>query len=205
MSYSDFTLEMVRQNFGVTVRDQILFEPIGDLVPSPWLREALQRGLGTYIVTEKARSEFIVAPILSECREHLDHRINIYSGVTLNMSPQQGLTGDCDFILARSDSKFDLQSPLMLIVEAKKHDIDQGIGQCAAELLGACLYNERAGKRLPFLYGCVTTGENWHFLKLQGNELHLHPERYPIGQISKILWLLVQCLKDVDQQAADAA
>ena len=93
----------------------------------------------------------------------------------------------------------------MLIVEAKKHDIDQGLGQCAAELLGACRFNERNGKHLPYLYGCVTTGELWQFLKLQGNELQLHPRRFAINEISKVLWFLVECLRDVDQQASEAA
>jgi hypothetical protein len=91
----------------------------------------------------------------------------------------------------------------MLIREAKKHDIDYG--QCAAQMLGACRYNERKGWRLPYLYGCVTTGELWHFLNLQGNELQLHPERFALKEIAKILWFLVECLKDLDQQASDAA
>jgi hypothetical protein len=41
-----------------------------------------------YTVTEKARSEFIVAPILVECRQRLQHRINVFSGVTLDAEPK---------------------------------------------------------------------------------------------------------------------
>lgn len=59
MSYSDFTLEILRHQFGMTVRDQALFEPIGDLVPSPWLRESLQKGSNPARVSEKARSSTI--------------------------------------------------------------------------------------------------------------------------------------------------
>jgi hypothetical protein len=205
MSYSDFTLEKLRHEYGITLRDQVFFDPVGDLIPSPWLRESLNRGMSTYIVTEKARSEFIVAPILMECREKFQHGVSVFSGTTLNVDPAKGLAGECDFILARTESRYDLQAPLMLILEAKKHDIDQGLGQCAAQMLGACRYNESEGKPLPFLYGCVTTGELWHFLKLQGNDLQAHPERFAIKEISKILWFILQCLKDVDQQVSEAA
>jgi hypothetical protein len=143
MGYSDFTLYMVRHRFGVTVRDQLSFEEIGDLAPSPWLRESLENGIQLSRVSEKARGEFIVAPILIECRERMQRRISVFSGVALNVDAEQGLNGECDFILARTPSTAALQAPLMVIVEAKKQDIDEGIGQCAAQVLGACRYNER--------------------------------------------------------------
>ena len=135
----------------------------------------------------------------------LENRFNVYSGVTLDVAPEDGLTGECDFILARGISKFELQAPLMLILEAKKHDIDQGRSQCAAQMLAACRYIERDGKHLPYLYGCVTNGRAWHFLKLQGSEVQLHPELFAIDDISKILWFFVACLKDLDQQISEAA
>ena len=171
MAYSDFTLDRVRHEFGVTVRDQALFETIGDLVPSAWLRESLQKGAGPARASEKARGEFIVAPILIECCNRLEPSINIFSGVTLDADPAKELNGVCDFILARSASRYALESPLMMIVEAKKHDIDEGLGQCAAQMLAATRYNERDGKPVPWLYGCVTNGDLWHFLKLEGNAL----------------------------------
>ena len=205
MSYSDFTMDMVRRGFGITVRDHVLFEPVSDLVPSPWLRESLQKGSGPAFISEKARGEFIVAPILIECRERMQNRVNIFSGIRLDVDPGKGLTGQCDFVLARTASALVLQSPLMLILEAKKHDIEEGASQCAAQLLGACQYNERDGRPLPYIYGCVTNGDSWLFLRLQGKDLQVHPERFTIKEVSKILGFLVQCLKDVDQQASDAA
>jgi hypothetical protein len=205
MGYSDFTLDMVRHRFGVTVRDQLSFEEIGDLAPSPWLRESLENGIQLSRVSDKARGEFIVAPILIECRERMQRRISVFSGVALNVDAEQGLNGECDFILARTPSTAALQAPLMVIVEAKKQDIDEGIGQCAAQVLGACRYNEREGILAPYLYGCVTNGEMWQFLKLQGIDLQLHPTRFAINEVSKILWFLVQSLKDVDQRASKAA
>jgi len=115
------------------------------------------------------------------------------------------LKGECDFILAKAPPTPALRAPVVVIVEAKKNDIEAGLGQCAAQLLGARLYNAQEGKAVPSVYGCVTTGDAWQFLKLAGNELLIHPERLPIQELPKILWFLVECLRDVDREAAALA
>ncbi len=56
------------------------------MVPvSPSLRSILDEyvPLATSIHTEKARSEFIVAPILLEVRRLMDRRISLFSGLEL--------------------------------------------------------------------------------------------------------------------------
>jgi hypothetical protein len=205
MTYLDFSLDILQRDFAIKVHDQALFDPLGDLVPSAQLQNHLQAIAGVAIVSEKARSEFIVAPILVECRERMQRRINIFSGVRLDVDAERGLKGECDFILARSESRYAVQAPIMVILEAKKHDMDEGLGQCTAQLLGAYRYNEREGKPVAHLYGCVTTGESWQFLKIAGNNLQIHPERFAIKEVSRILWFLMECLKDVDQLASEAA
>jgi hypothetical protein len=205
MAYSNFTLNMVRHNLGISVRDGALFEPIGDLVPSPWLRETLHKGVEPAMISEKSRAEFIVAPLLIECRERLQHRINIFSGIRLDVDPEKGLNGECDFVLARTPSAAAFISPLMLILEAKRHDIEEGTWQCAAQLHAACRFNERDGKIAPYLYGCVTNGETWLFMKLQGTELTLQPRRLNLVEISKILWFVMECVQDIDQKVKEAA
>ena len=206
MSYSDFTLEMLRRSFGITVRDQLLFDPVGQLDPSPWLRQSLGAGADLALVSEKARSEFIVAPILVACRELLANRFHVFSGVRLDADPGRGLKGECDFILARSASSYVMQAPLLFILEAKKNDIEEGLGQCAAQMFGAKLYNLAEGSPSSLSYGCVTTGEAWQFLMLHDTQLHIHPERFFIGDVGRILWFLVQCLTEADRHvAAEAA
>jgi hypothetical protein len=201
MNYRDFTFETVRQQFGIKLRDQALFEAVGDLVPTPWLRESLQNGEGPARVSEKACGEFIVAPILIECREYLKRGINIFSGVRLDVDAEKGLAGVCDFILARSASVIVFHMALMPIVVPRKYDMEEGVAQCAAQMVGAGWFNERKKLRLPYLYGCVTNGPMWQFLRLKDNELQIHPERFDISQLGRILWFFVQCLKDLDQQA----
>jgi hypothetical protein len=38
----------------------------------------------------------------------------------------------------------------MVILEAKKHDIKEGLGQWGAPMTGAKVYNEREGRKAPF-------------------------------------------------------
>jgi len=202
MSYSDFTLEILRRDYGMKVKDEALFNPVESLEASAWLVQALEKGHDLALFSEKARSEFIVAPVLMACRELLNARIHIFSGVWLDADPDRGLKGECDFILARSTSAFVLQSPLMLVLEAKKNDIEAGLGQCGAQMLGAKIYNERDGNPAAAVYGCVTTGEFWQFLKLENGTLTIHPERFSLKEIGKILWFMVQSLRKLDRQAA---
>jgi hypothetical protein len=197
MTYSDFTLADVRRTFHLTTRDHALFPVIGSLEPSAWLQYALDKGKDLAVWSEKARSEFIVAPILMTCREFLEEKIHVYSGVWLDAAADQGLKGECDFILARTASAYDLQGPLMVVLEAKKHDLDVGLGQCAAQMVGARVFNEKDGNPVPMIYGCVTNGSEWQFLKLQGQDLILQPLRTRTDDIGQILWLIVECVKDV--------
>jgi hypothetical protein len=197
MTYSDFSIAEVRRTFHLTLRDHALFPVIGSLEPSEWLRYALEKGKDLAVWSEKARSEFIVAPILMACREILEEKVHVFSGVSLDAAPEQGLKGECDFILAKTASAYDLQGPLMVVVEAKKHDLDVGLGQCAAQMLGARIFNEKDDTPIPVIYGCVTNGSLWQFLKLEGHELILHPQRLPTGELGQILWMIVECVKDV--------
>src|SRR5579871_4783944 len=143
MSYSGFTLESLRHAFGLKVRDHALFEQVGTIAPSPWLQEALAKGQDLAFISEKARSEFIVAPVLMARRGLVGHHLRIFSGARLDVDAERGLKGECDFLLGRSESSLVFQAPLMVVLEAKKNDIEEGLGQCAAQMLGARIYNER--------------------------------------------------------------
>lgn len=63
------------------------------------------------LISEKARSEFLVAPILLEVKAHLKDAISIYSGIRFDVSKEEGLQGICDFIISRSEPLPTLQSP----------------------------------------------------------------------------------------------
>ena len=151
MAYTDFTLESAEADLGVTVRPGPLFAALPPAAVPPWLRDQLSRGMRLALVSEKARSEFIVAPLLLAAREQSGDRIAILSGHRLDVDPGRRLVGECDFLLALSDPVPRLRAPLLAIVEAKKNDIDAGLGQCVAQLVAAQVYKEREGRRGPVL------------------------------------------------------
>lgn len=188
MPYTDFTLESVEAKFALTTALGDLF---GDLPAAPvpaWLGEQLDRGRAVAaLVSEKARSEFLVAPILLACRGLVGGELAIYSGQRLDIDASQGLTGECDYILALTAPVPRLRAPLVTVLEAKRGDIELGLGQCVAQLLGARLFNERAGFAGGVSYGVVTTGEAWQFLRLAGPAVTLHATRFYVDNLGAIL------------------
>jgi hypothetical protein len=201
MAYTDFTLESAEAELGVTARPGILFPALQPVAVPAWLRDLLVRGMRLALVSEKARSEFIVAPILLAVRELSGERIAILSGQRLDVDPTRRLQGECDFILALSDPVPRLRAPLMTIVEAKKNDIEAGLGQCVAQMVAAQVYNERSGQPMAAAHGCVTTGEAWQFLRLAGAAVTIDQGRFYIDNVGGILAVFLATV----QQAGAAA
>jgi hypothetical protein len=186
MAFTDFTLETVEAELGVTPRPGIVFPTLPAVSAPAWLTEGLARGMELALVSEKARSEFIVAPLLLGVRALSGGRISILSGQRLDVDPGRRLLGECDFILALSEPLPRLRAPLVTIVEAKKNDIEAGLGQCIAQMVAAQMFNERSG-RSGVVYGCVTTGEDWQFLRLDGQAVTIDTTRRYINDVGSIL------------------
>lgn len=191
-SYSTMSLETVRKQFQLTLVLQQFFPEIVPVAPSGFLRTTLHRAADLSLSSEKARSEFIVAPILLEIRELVQHRISIYSGVRFDVAPKEGLQGVCDFIVTKSPPLPTVQAPLIVMVEAKKNDLEEGLGQCAAEMIAAQRMNQEEKAAHPHVYGCVTTGELWQFLQLSEKTLLIDPGKHYIAQIEMILGILLK-------------
>ena len=88
MAYNRFTIDAVRKAFGIRiVGDTSLFNGVDPVEPSDILVKFLERylPLGSAIGTEKARSEFIIAPILAELTELTHHAVSLFSGVEFNV------------------------------------------------------------------------------------------------------------------------
>jgi hypothetical protein len=77
-----------------------LFYDTKPVLPSVTLQTLLSDyiPLATSISTEKARSEFLIAPILAEARRLLKNRISLFSGNEFNVDSQRGLQGFCDYM-----------------------------------------------------------------------------------------------------------
>jgi hypothetical protein len=185
MAYSDFTLDMVRKVLGITLQPKSLFDEASEVEVSPWLQETLNRGKDVPLLSKKVRSELIVMPVLLACRELSGNKFAIYSGHRLDVDPQRGLVGECDFILSMTPPVPVLQSAVLL--EAKKGDIEAGLGQCAAQMVGARLFNQAESREDKTIFGCVTTGEAWQFLRLVETTLSIDAQRYYIDNVRLIL------------------
>jgi hypothetical protein len=79
-------------------------------------------------------------------------------------------------------------------LEAKRGDIELGLGQCVAQMVGARLFNEHAAVPAEPVFGIVTTGEVWQFLRLAGATVTLHRERLFIAGVGGILAALQSIL-----------
>lgn len=196
MAYTDFDLPEVVQQFKLKLTQTSLMEAIPPHAPTPWLSDTLQLGRLVAYTSEKSRSEFIVAPILLTCRELQGPECALHSGIRLDVDAEKGLRGECDFILAHAPQLPILQAPLLVVVEAKKQDIEEGLGQCAAQMVAAHKFNEQQGKPRPRVFGCVTSGETWQFLRLEGDTLVIDAVRYYLGDIEKILGILLAIVSE---------
>jgi hypothetical protein len=191
MPYSQFTLKQVTREFGLQEQVVSLFPADVTLVePSAWLAESLKKGQKLALISEKVRSEVLVMPFLIDLKERNQDRFAVFSGAFLDVQPSRGLNGECDFILTLAPNTVSVTAPIFTIVEAKKNDLDMALGQCAGQLVGARLYNEADGTPIDSLYGCVTTGTDWRFLKLHHNDLLIDSTIYYINEPNRLLGIL---------------
>jgi hypothetical protein len=197
MSYSDFTLARVQADFGLTVdttRD--LFAGVPPVPVSPVLQQTLERQAPLALMgnTEKARSEWLIAPLLGELWVRSGRRISVLSGVEFEVDPAVGLTGVCDFLIGRTPQLFYVTAPVLVVVEAKKESIVGGFGQCAAAMVAARRFNQSEQSGVETVYGCVTSGNNWKFLRLDGTVLAIDLPEYQISQADRILGILMHAV-----------
>lgn len=187
MSYTDFDIPKVENELGLRVKNRVLSWQIEFIEPLSWLTDALERGAANALVSEKARSEFLVAPVLLAVKEISNNRMQVFSGQTLNVDVNLGLTGECDFILSKTEPTPILREPIMAVVEAKKNDIELGLGQCIAQMVAARIFNHRRENDFKEIFGCVTTGETWQFLKLEETFAIVDTNRFFISEVGRIL------------------
>ena len=187
MSFKDFTLEDLKIKFGTSNKVKQLFDDIKPLEPSELLSLILKENLKIPLRTEKAKSEFIVAPILTELKRRNNDFFTLYSGEVLNADKKTGLFGECDFIISKNTDTFDMNCPIFSVVEAKKNDIDIGIPQCCAQMVGIQVFNKRHLENIDTIYGCVTTVDEWKFLKLKDNNIIIDSNVYYFNKLEDIL------------------
>ncbi len=198
MAYNDFTLKQLQKQFNLKIEDQVdLFTDINAVTPTNLLQTIIAENLPLAIAisTEKARSELLIMPILLEVRRQLNQTISLFSGTEFNVDSSQGLNGYCDFILTLSPQQITINAPIITIIEAKNDNIKSGLAQCASAMIAAQILNQQDNNSIKTIYGSVTTGTDWKFLKLEENCLKIDRLDYYINDLNKILGIFIHAIK----------
>lgn len=195
MPYSQFTtITQVKEAFNLTTVEGIRFLPeIEPIQPSTILKTLLETNIPWAVATstEKSRSEAIINPVLLEVRRILNQEISVFSGEEFNIDAALGLSGVCDFLISRSPEQLEVEAPAIVIVEAKKADLKTGIGQCIAEMVAAQKFNQNKGIPAKAIYGSVSSGTQWRFLKLEDTTVTIDLNDYPLPPVEPLLGFLV--------------
>lgn len=208
MAYNDFTLEALKKQFGLKTDEQgDYFAQVPPVAISATLAEHLREYVPRAIAigTEKARSELIIMPILIEVIRQFQQRISLFSGVEFNADPERGLRGTCDYLLSLSPEQFTIEAPVVTIVEAKNENVRQGLNQCIAEMVAAQFFNQAQGNAIETVYGAVTTGSNWLFVRLSETVVFIDRTEYYIGQAEQVVAILLAMLREAAGQSAHVA
>jgi len=172
---------------------------VSPVSPTELLSMTLQETLplATAINSEKARAELIIAPVLLEVKRQM-HQINyqiaLFSGNDFTVDASRGLNGSPDFLITRSQEQYYISAPVMTIVEAKNENINLGLGQCGAEMLAAQIFNTGENNLVNIIYGCVTTGILWKFLRLENQTLYIDTVEIPIEPLERLLGIFIMIL-----------
>ncbi|XWK89618.1 MAG: hypothetical protein U7127_06015 [Phormidium sp.] len=203
MPYSQFTLSKVKEDFNLSTVEGTRFFPVDveRIPPSPRLMGILEELPWAIAVdTEKARSEVIINPVLLEVRRILNQKISLFSGEEFNVDVAAGLNGVCEFLISLSPEQLVVEAPAVVIVEAKKSDLKSGIGQCIAEMIAAQKFNQAKNKPIKTIYGTVSSGTQWRFLKLEEKTVTIELTDYPLPPVEQILGFLVWMVKGAGEQ-----
>ena len=186
-SYSSFTIADIK-NFGIHVIEQALFSHIELIEPSNWLIQLLNAYKGIPLHSEKVKSEVLIIPIINEIRLRNPQKFTFFSGYQFNVDAKRGLKGFCDFLISGQYNAVFIETPLLAVVEAKHNqDLIDALPQCIAEMYAAQLFNEQENHPDTVIFGAITNGYEWLFLKLKEKNVTVDTERYMLKDLPHLL------------------
>lgn len=190
MAFSDYkSISQVQKRYGIKYTEENFISVHEDYTPSANFIEDLEfnnEHIDIY-VSEASRSEAIIFPILREI--YKNYYCNFSLWIQKSVNYDDDLTGTPDYIISSKSElgKTVLECPLVIVVEAKKNDFEQGWGQCAAELIAA----QKINNDVDFpVYGIVTDGKLWEFGKLMKTVFIKNKELYTTYNVSKLFSVL---------------
>ena len=205
MAFSDFTYPDMLPLLGLTERNEPdLFAGVPLAAVSSSFRDRMKNSvrLGATAHSEASRSTWIVGPVLEELWSRYNGRINMFAGIEFSADPDHGLNGYVDFLIGRAPQFSHIKAPVIVIVEAKRDSIPDGLGQCIAGMEGAMRFNRRHGTPVDTVYGAVTTGSAWKFMRLDGSVVVIDLTEYTIEQVDKLLGIFMHMIGSAAEVAA---
>ncbi|MBW4690871.1 MAG: hypothetical protein KME27_03805 [Lyngbya sp. HA4199-MV5] len=193
MAYSDFTLEQVIEQFDLAVQEQHPILESQPVAPSTLLVQILERELpwAVAVGSEIARYSGIIVQVLLEVRALRQQQISVFAGKEFNVNSAQKLNGYCDFLVSLSPVQSVIQAPVAIVAEAKRGILENGLGQCVAGMVAAQQFNQKHKLEIPLVYGGVTDGSKWKFVKLQAQQLTIDVTEYDLAPIDRLLGILM--------------
>ena len=169
MAFSDFkTISEVQEKFRITYAINDFVPNTKSLNPSEHFLQEFEFCMQhiNVFASETSRCEVVIFPVLKEIYKGYTDHYTLWSGKPLTYD--ETLRGTPDYFIAtRSELGISVVgTPLIILVEAKKNDFEQGWGQCLAELVAAQKINDNPD--IP-VYGIVTDGTLWQFGRLVGD------------------------------------
>ena len=188
-SFSTFkTLEAALIYFDIQENSQTLFPNIEMNVPVPEiLKEELTFNMTQmpYKVSEASICEMVIFPILKAVWKNFTTKLLLWSHKSIGKDSEN--LGIPDYILAkRSHLGRVMDLPLLVMIEAKKDNFDEGWGQCVVQMHTAQSLNN---DQKP-IYGIVSNGDSWQFGRLEGNIFSVDTTSISVGDLSKLFNIL---------------
>ena len=185
MSFSDFNnIADVQKQYKIKYQAENFISPKAIQLADKFLEdfEFCKRNIDIF-TSEVSRSEIIISPLLREV--YKKHYVRYSFWIQKSIAYDEVLCGTPDYIIATKSElgKTVLERPIIIVVEAKKNDFEQGWGQCLAELVAAQKLNENPQKSV---YGIVTDGNLWQFGKLRADEFIKNAENFTIDNLSHL-------------------
>ena len=191
MAFRDFSFADIKDVFKVSIVEAPIEVSRTPLPVDEFFIQFIEHGLGIASAnsTEKARSEFVIAPILVQLQRATGSAFRLFSGVEWNHDRIRGLNGYCDFLLTHGENQYLLEPPFAVVVEAKNEVIQSGFGQCMSAMIAAAEANAKAGAVFP-IFGVVTYGELWKLLRLENKVMTIDSNSYLVNDLPLLMGVL---------------
>jgi hypothetical protein len=158
--------EEIAASFGYQFTTKILELPLAN---QPDLIEIKQLQAHFYDVlpkislnSEMAKRDFMIAPILWAVIRHVNAKINVEYALDID----EKLSGSLDYFLFSEQD--------LIVIEAKKGDLDKGFNQLTAQLIA--LEKTLNNNEPELIYGAISIGELWRFGILNRKERHIYKD-----------------------------